>query len=123
MMDEDYAYLSPSSVYRILKKHDLVTGWKRVQWTPSKLQRASSPDEEWQTDLMYVKIRSRFFYLIIFIGEYSRYITHHALLASKDANSVSMEAQKAIENLRRILWHCRKYNRTTDPLSFRWNSA
>ena len=26
MIDEDYAYLSPSSVYRILKKHGLVTG-------------------------------------------------------------------------------------------------
>ena len=49
---------------------------------------------------MYVKIRIRFFYLIIFIDEYSKYITHHALLASMDANSVSMEAQRAIENLR-----------------------
>jgi hypothetical protein len=35
MTDEDYAYMSPSSVYRILKKHDLVTGWKRAPWTPS----------------------------------------------------------------------------------------
>ena len=99
--NEDYAYLSPSSVYRILKKHDLVTGWKRIQWTPSKPQRASSPDERWQTDLMYVKIKSRFFYLIIFIDEFSRYITYHALLASMDSNSVSLEAQRAIENLRR----------------------
>ena len=29
------------------------------------------------------------------------YITHHALLASMDSNSVSLEAQRAIENLRR----------------------
>ena len=72
MIDEDYAYLSPSSVYRILKKHDLVTGWKRIQWTPSKPQRASSPDERGQTDLMHVKIKSKFFYLIIFIDEFSR---------------------------------------------------
>ena len=101
MIDEDYAYLSPSSVYRILKKHYQATGWKRAQWTPSKPQGASSPDERWRTDLMYVKIRSRFFYLIIFIDEFSRYITHQALLASMDSNSVSMEAQRAIENLRR----------------------
>jgi hypothetical protein len=39
---------------------------------------------------MCVKIKSRFFYLIILIDEYSRYITHHALLASMDSNSVSL---------------------------------
>ncbi len=84
-----------------MKKHNLVTGWNRIQWTPSKPWRVSSPDERWQTDLMYVKIKSRFFYLIIFIDEFSRYITHHTLLASMDSNSVSLEAQRAIENLRR----------------------
>lgn len=81
MIDEDFAYLLPSSVYRILKKHDLITAWKRVQWAPPKQQRATRPDERWQTDLMYVKVKNRFFYLIIFIDEFSRYITHHALLA------------------------------------------
>ena len=29
-MDEDNTYLSPSPIYRILKKHDLVTDWKRI---------------------------------------------------------------------------------------------
>ena len=50
---------------------------------------------------MYVKIRGRFFYLIIFIDEYSRYIVHHNLLAAMDAESVSMEVQAAIERLRK----------------------
>ncbi len=81
MIGEDYAYLSPSSVYRILKKSDLITAWKRVQWAPSKQQRAIRQDERWQTDLMYVKVKNRFFYLIILIDEFSRYITHHTLLA------------------------------------------
>ena len=101
MIDENYAYLSPSSVYRILKKHDLIVGWKRMPWSPSKPMRANHPDEKWQTDIMYVKVKERFFYLVIFIDEYSRYITHHALLTSMDSNSVSLEAQKAIEILRR----------------------
>ena len=38
---------------------------------------------------MYIKIRGRFFYLIIFIYEYSRYIVHHNLLTAMDADSVS----------------------------------
>ena len=50
---------------------------------------------------MYIKITGRFFYLIIFIDEYSRYIVHHSLLISMDAGSVSMEALSAIENLRK----------------------
>ena len=50
---------------------------------------------------MYVKIRDRFFYLIILIDEYSRYIVHYSLLTVMDANSVSLEAQDAIDRLRK----------------------
>ena len=50
---------------------------------------------------MYVKIQGRFFYLIIFIDEYSRYIVHHNLLTAMDADSVSMEAQAATDGLRK----------------------
>ena len=50
---------------------------------------------------MYVKIKGRFFYLMIFIDEYSRYITHHALLTSMNADSVSLEAQAVIDKLRK----------------------
>ncbi|MEM3844453.1 MAG: DDE-type integrase/transposase/recombinase [Candidatus Parvarchaeota archaeon] len=64
-----------------------------------KPERAERPDERWQVGIMYVKVKGRFFYLIIFIDEYSRYIVHHSLMASMDSNSVSLEAQKAIENL------------------------
>ena len=101
LMDEDIAYFSPSTVYRILKKNDLITPWKHPQWASTRPEHAKSPDERWQTDIMYVKIKGRFFYLLIFIDEYSRYITHHALLTSMDADSVSLEAQAAIDILRR----------------------
>ncbi len=50
---------------------------------------------------MYVKIRGRFFNLIIFIDEYSRYIVHYSLLRAIDADSVSLEVQAAIERLRK----------------------
>ena len=101
MIDKDIAYLSPSEVYKILKKYDLITPWERKTWPSSRPERAKHPDERWQVDLMYVKIKQRFFYLIIFIDEYSRYIVHHALMTSMDSNSVSLEAQIAIENLRK----------------------
>ncbi len=50
---------------------------------------------------MCIKIQGRSFYLLIFIDEYSRYIVHHSLLTSMDAGSVSLEAQAAIEKIRR----------------------
>ena len=101
LIDEDIAYLSPSAVYRILKRHNLITPWKHPVWESTRPEHAKSPDEKWQTDIMYVKIRGRFFYLIIFIDEYSRYIVHHNLLATMDADSVSLEAQAAIDKLRK----------------------
>ena len=51
---------------------------------------------------MYLKIAGRFFYLLIFIDEYSRYIVHHAILTSMDADPVGLEAQAAIDSLRNI---------------------
>ena len=50
---------------------------------------------------MYVKIQGRFFYLIIFIDEYSRCIVHHNLLTTMDADSVSLEAQAAVDERRK----------------------
>lgn len=82
LIDGDLAYLSPSTVYKILKKHDLITPWNRIAWASTRPERAKKSDERWQTDIKYVKITGRFFYLIIFIDEYSRYIVHHALLTS-----------------------------------------
>jgi len=101
LIDEDLAYLSPPSVYRILKKHHLITEWHRKTWPSTRPEHAKRPDERWQTDIMYIKINGRFFYLLIFIDEYSRYIVHHSLLTSMDADSVSFEAQSAIDLLRK----------------------
>ena len=50
LMVEGLAYLSPSSVYRILKKNDLITPpWNRKTWASTRPEHAKSPDERWQT--------------------------------------------------------------------------
>ena len=58
-------------------------------------------DQKRQSDIMYIRIHGRFFYLLVFIDAYSRYIVHHSLLVSMDAELVSMEVQVAIEILRK----------------------
>ena len=53
LMDEDLAYLSPATVYRILKKNNLITPWNRITLASTRPDHARSPDERWQTDIMY----------------------------------------------------------------------
>ena len=102
MVDEEVACLSPSTVYRILKGENLVCPWRRrSKRTREEEEKAQRPDEIWATDLMYVVIGGRTYYLVTFLDEYSRLIVHHALVASMDGITVSVEAQAAIEKLLR----------------------
>jgi transposase InsO family protein len=102
MVDEEVAYLSPSTVYRILKVADLVCPWRRrKKRTREDEEKASRPDEIWATDLMVVQIGGRTYYLVNFLDEYSRLIVHHALVPSMDGITVSLEAQAAIEKFLR----------------------
>jgi transposase InsO family protein len=102
MVDEGVAYLSPSTVYRILKGENLVCPWRRrAKRTREEEEKARRADEIWATDLMYVVIGGRTYYLVNFLDEYSRMIVHHALVPSMDGMTVSIEAQGAIEKLLR----------------------
>jgi len=100
MVDEDVACLSPSTVYRILKGEDLVCPWRRRdKRRREEDEKAKRPDEIWATDLKYVAVGERNYYLLCFLDEYSRYIVHHELLLSMDGLSVSIAAQVALETL------------------------
>jgi transposase InsO family protein len=102
MVDENLVCLSPSTVYRILKGENLVCPWRRrTKRTREEEEKARRPDEIWATDLMYVVVGGRTYYLVNFLDEYSRMIVHHALVPSMDGMTVSIEAQGAIEKLLR----------------------
>lgn len=102
MVDEEVACLSMSTVYRILKGENLVCPWtRRTKRTREEEEKAQRADEIWATDLMYVQVGGRTYYLVTFLDEYSRLIVHHALVPSMDGITVSVEAQAAIEKLLR----------------------
>jgi transposase InsO family protein len=102
MVDEDVAYLSPSTVYRILKEANLVCPWRRrTKRKKAQDEKATRPDERWSTDLMHLQVGEGVYYFIAFIDEFSRYIVHQELLLGMDGLSVSLAAQKAIETLPR----------------------
>jgi hypothetical protein len=131
MVDEGVAYLSPSTVYRILKGENLVCPWRRrAKRTREEEEKARRADEIWATDLMYVVIGGRTYYLVNFLDEYSRMIVHHALVPSMDGMTVSIEAQGAIEKLLRereevrfLRGGCRGCARTTGAATSLGSSA
>lgn len=100
MVDEDVAFLSPSTVYRILKRANMVCPWRRrAKRKRDAIEKASRPDQRWSTDLMQVQVGDRVYPMVAFLDEFSRYIVHHEVLLSMDGLSVSAAAQKAIETL------------------------
>ena len=57
------------------------------------------PNQRWQTDIRYVKVNLRNYYLLAFLDVYSRYIVYHELLRFMDGLSVSIAAQAALDTL------------------------
>lgn len=101
MVDEDVAYVSPSTVYRLLSAENLVCrqSAKREKRYREDEEKTTKPDERWQTDIHYIKINGRNYYLISFMDEYSRYIVSWELMTGMDEDSVSLAAQSALEKL------------------------
>lgn len=100
MVDEDVAYVSSSTVYRILREAKLVCPWRRrAKRRREEAEKARRPNQIWATDIKYVWVGERDYFLVSFLDEYSRYIVHHELLWGMDGDSVSVAAQAALETL------------------------
>jgi transposase InsO family protein len=99
MVDAGVACVGESTVYRVLSEADLLSRWKRSE--PSRGEyhfRPTAPDQQWHTDVMYVWVAARFYFLLSFVDAYSRYIVHHKLLLRLDGKAVATELQAALES-------------------------
>jgi transposase InsO family protein len=102
MIDEEVAFLSSSTVYRILREANLMCRQRgRKKRYREEVEKATRPDERWGTDLMYVTVSGVNYFYLAFIDEYSRYIMHWELLSNMEGHSVSLGGQKALETLPR----------------------
>jgi putative transposase len=100
MVDEEVAYLSASTIYRILKEKGLVCPWRRrKKRSREEQEKPTAADQRWVTDLMEIRVGEVSYYLVCFLDEYSRYIVHHELLTGMDGKTVSLAALAAIETL------------------------
>jgi transposase InsO family protein len=100
MIDEGVAYLSPSTVYRILLDENLMNRHRgRKNRYREEFEKASRPDQIWATDFMYLTINEEQYFFAAFIDEYSRYIVHWELMSNMDGRSLSIAAQAALQTL------------------------
>ena len=97
MVDADVAYLSPSSVYRLLSDADLLYRWKRGRRAGDRPAPPTRPHERWHTDLMYLRVGEGWYFLVTVLDAYSRYVVHWELLATMTAADVRSVIQQALE--------------------------
>lgn len=97
MIDADIAYLSPSSVYRILEEADLLSRWKRSTSKGTAPSKPTRSHERWHTDLMYLRIQDSWYFLVTVLDAYSRYVVHWELLSTMAASDVQLVIQHALE--------------------------
>lgn len=97
MIDEDIAFMSSSSVYRILRQYNLLVRRKarpkRDSWDPH--ERLSGPDEVWQTDLMVIRHQNRDYYLLSYMDIFSRFIVYYQLLTSMTGDTLQHATAEA----------------------------
>jgi putative transposase len=100
MVDENIAFLSESSVYQILSDHDLLRPWLRAELDPAGKEyknKPKYPHHHWHTDIAYIKVNNVFYFLIMLLDGYSRFLLDWELMPDMLGSSVEMFVQKAKE--------------------------
>ena len=93
-------FVSESSVYRLLKAHDLITSPAFILMKAAdKFQHpTTAPNQLWQTDFTYLKVMGwGWFYLSTVLDDYSRYILAWKLCDGMAAKDVSDTLELALE--------------------------
>lgn len=99
MLDENVVAVSPSTVYRVLKKAGLLNRWNTVS-LKGKGHGFNQPDkfnQHWHTDIKYVNFKGTFLFLISVIDGYSRFIVHHELRTHMQQTDIQLVLQRAVE--------------------------
>ena len=99
MIDLNVVALSPSTVYRILKKVGLNKAWTNVPGEAKKkgFDQPSKPHEHWHTDISYISYKGIRFYLICILDGFSRAILAWDIRLTMESFDAYMVLFKACE--------------------------
>ena len=97
MLDLNIAAVHPSSVYRILKRADLLNKWNTVKRDTkgNGFKQPDCPHKHWHVDIKYLNFNGSFLFLISVLDGYSRYIIHHEVRHTMNEYDVELTVQKA----------------------------
>ena len=98
MLDRNIVAVSPSSVYRVLKKAGLLKKWNKIKNTKGEgFEQPLKPHEHWHIDIAYVNLMGTFYYLISLLDGCSRFIVHAEIRKSMKEDDVEIILQRAKE--------------------------
>ena len=100
MLDADLVAVSPSSVYRVLRKADVLRRWNgKPSKKGSGFHQPKKPHEHWHIDVSYLNICGTFYYLCSILDGYSRFIVHWEIRESMKEAEVEIILQRARETV------------------------
>ena len=98
--DEKRYFVSESSVYRLLKAHDLITSPAFIVMKAADefKDKTTAPNQLWQTDFTYFKIIGwGWFYLSTVLDDFSRYVIAWKLCTTMKASDVTDTLNMALK--------------------------
>ena len=98
MLDADVVAVSPSSVYRVLRKAGRLDRWNRKPSSKGLgFQQPLEPHQHWHVDIAYVNLAATFYYLTSVLDGYSRSLLHWEIRESMTEADVEIVLQRARE--------------------------
>lgn len=97
MMDEQVAFLSPSTLYHILRAHGFYAARAISVAEKAYRDKPTHVHDTWHTDLAYVKLFDVFYFLIVMLDGYSRYVLDWDLLSDMTGDSVATFTQRVLD--------------------------
>ncbi len=97
MVDGNVAFLSESKVYDILSENNRLQGWNRIDNGNTEKEYRHKPKYvhyHWHTDIAYVKVGGIFYFLIMMLDGYSRYLLDWELMTDMLGGSVENFVQR-----------------------------
>ncbi len=98
--DTQSYFVSESSVYRLLKAHDLITSpaFVVIKAADEFKDKTTAPNQMWQTDFTYLKVIGwGWFYLSTILDDFSRYIIAWKLCTTMKADDVTDTLEMALQ--------------------------
>jgi putative transposase len=98
MVDQNVAFIPETTVYRLLKGLNMLS--MGVSGDKAGKEYENKPlyvHHHWHTDIAYIKIRGVFYYLIMMLDGYSRFLLHWDLMSDMTEISVSLFVQQTRE--------------------------